>query len=688
MKHDTVSIIIPIYKVAAYLNQCVASACAQTYPHLQIILVDDGSPDECGSICDAWAQRDSRIVVIHKKNGGLSDARNAGLDAAVGKYIYFLDGDDYIEPNLVETVLQHMKPGVDLVAFPYLAHRPNGAISESKAQIGCYELPDGKSRAEFVLDILLQYKIGWEAWSRMYIREKIERYHLRFADNREIFAEDLYFFLCYCARAEQVVCIPDALYHYILRTDSIMGANQQKLNIGRMDRLARHVKAYYQRIGDCQELLAVFPQIYYYIIMNVLGRARDNGLLSGRNNRKKVYEDLDDPRFFKENIRAVLKDYRRLEKNDVGRALADKLSYLRYVVDGFYPGLVMRSRYLYKHPERIDRKMGITAQRQKMIDRLAGQHFDIYVIGTEDFGNIGDHQIARSILAFLGDVCPGKTVIEVTASMYSRCKDALKQGICHNALIVLTGGGNFGDLYPVAQDIRQDVIDTWPQNRKIVFPQTIRFSESDKGQEYLFRAKKTYTPENNVLLVTRETVSYDFAKQNFTCPCLLTPDIVLWSKQQAQLTKDGTALLVLRSDEERASGVAVEKIPALQGKALQRLDHQLTYSVELDCRERAVQWVWKQYQKASIVITDRLHGMIFAAVTGTPCVAVPSCDHKIPGTYRWLEKLPYVRLAHTQEEAEKEAEALINLGLQVYAEDDMKPRFEELVRVVKEYADN
>ena len=99
---EKVSIIIPIYNVAKYVDECVSSACKQTYSNLEIILVNDGSTDDSGAKCDAWMNRDDRIKVIHKINGGLSSARNAGLDAATGTFIYFLDGDDYIESTLLE----------------------------------------------------------------------------------------------------------------------------------------------------------------------------------------------------------------------------------------------------------------------------------------------------------------------------------------------------------------------------------------------------------------------------------------------------------------------------------------------------------------------------------------------------------------------------------------------------------
>ena len=97
-----ISVIIPVYCVEQYLDQCISSVVSQTFTNLEIILVDDGSPDRCGQICDDWALKDVRISVIHKKNGGLSDARNSGIDASKGEYICFVDSDDYLDPHMLE----------------------------------------------------------------------------------------------------------------------------------------------------------------------------------------------------------------------------------------------------------------------------------------------------------------------------------------------------------------------------------------------------------------------------------------------------------------------------------------------------------------------------------------------------------------------------------------------------------
>ena len=120
MREPLISIIIPVYGVEEYLNQCLESVVNQTYANLEIILVDDGSKDNCPAMCDGWANKDSRIKVVHKENGGLSSARNAGLDIFTGEYVAFVDSDDYIAQDMYELLYSRAKEGnYDIVDCGY-----------------------------------------------------------------------------------------------------------------------------------------------------------------------------------------------------------------------------------------------------------------------------------------------------------------------------------------------------------------------------------------------------------------------------------------------------------------------------------------------------------------------------------------------------------------------------------------
>lgn len=218
------SVIVPIYKVEEYLRECVDSILAQTYSNLQVILVDDGSPDGCGAICDEYKEKDPRVEVIHKPNGGLGSARNAGLDAAKGKYVYFVDSDDFIHTNEVEVTLAEMeKGGWDLCAFGAVVYEngqegaPIGRVARTE-----FHMETEEERCKFLCRFFLKGRVRWEAWSRVFRREIIEKNGLRFGDERKIFAEDMDFCYRYLMYCRNMVCVPDNLYAYRMRGSSIM----------------------------------------------------------------------------------------------------------------------------------------------------------------------------------------------------------------------------------------------------------------------------------------------------------------------------------------------------------------------------------------------------------------------------------------------------------------------------------
>ena len=139
MDTELISVIIPVYKVEKYIERCITSVKKQSYFNIEIILVDDGSPDNCGIICDKYAETDSRIKVIHKKNGGLSDARNAGLDIATGQYICFIDSDDYIEKDTLKDMYNNIvMTRADITICNYYT-----VDSEGNKQWESENIPDG-----------------------------------------------------------------------------------------------------------------------------------------------------------------------------------------------------------------------------------------------------------------------------------------------------------------------------------------------------------------------------------------------------------------------------------------------------------------------------------------------------------------------------------------------------------------
>lgn len=163
-RQPLVSIIVPVYKVEPYLRRCVDSVLAQTYPNTEVILVDDGSPDGCPAICDEYAAADSRVSVIHQANGGLSAARNAALDVARGEWVYFVDSDDWVEPDIIEACIEKVvEHGVDMVVFDHLSEGGrsfDGLVST--------DMPAGVHSSYETLNALYHDRIDFGAWHILY----------------------------------------------------------------------------------------------------------------------------------------------------------------------------------------------------------------------------------------------------------------------------------------------------------------------------------------------------------------------------------------------------------------------------------------------------------------------------------------------------------------------------------------
>ena len=210
----SVSIIVPVYSVEPYLRKCIDSIIKQTYKNLEIILVDDGSPDSCGDICDEYAARDERIIVIHKQNGGLSDARNAGLDVAKGDYVQFVDSDDWIEKDCCETAIQKASIfHADIVCFGYLESFPSGRdvkhVVESSGE---------RNKLELVKEL-----VSGEGVIRDYVWNKLFRRNLldgiRFPKGRCFEDMDVTYKLFH--RAYKIYTVNTIFYHYIRRSGSL-----------------------------------------------------------------------------------------------------------------------------------------------------------------------------------------------------------------------------------------------------------------------------------------------------------------------------------------------------------------------------------------------------------------------------------------------------------------------------------
>lgn len=216
------SIIVPIYKVEQYLEKCVHSLLNQTYRNIEIILVDDGSPDNCPKICDEFGELDNRVVVIHKDNGGLSDARNKGLEIAQGEYIMFVDSDDYIKTNACEQFVEFIQQGYDILIG-------DACIEGGSANIEHIEKTETVYTGEgYLLTALTAGKMPMAAWLNVYRKKFLEDNELRFKYGR--LHEDEEFTPRAFLKAEKVHYTGIVFYHYIIRDNSITTQKDKRKN--------------------------------------------------------------------------------------------------------------------------------------------------------------------------------------------------------------------------------------------------------------------------------------------------------------------------------------------------------------------------------------------------------------------------------------------------------------------------
>lgn len=243
---DKISVIVPIYNVEQYLRKCIDSIINQTYKNLEIILVDDGSTDASGEICNKYEQQDERIRVIHKKNGGAADARNKGLEVMTGKFVSFVDSDDWIEYNFYENMIeQAIKYNADIVVSNYNYVSDNGDIICRYEKNDKVRYNTEEAMNEMIHDGFIQAVI----WNKLYLKSCIK--DIRFKVGK--ICEDEFFTYKIIANAKEVVYNSKPLYFYRKREGSVM----DKYKLNRLD----GVDAIYERL---QFIKNKFPSLYKY----------------------------------------------------------------------------------------------------------------------------------------------------------------------------------------------------------------------------------------------------------------------------------------------------------------------------------------------------------------------------------------------------------------------------------------
>lgn len=273
---EKISIVVPIYNVEKYIRKSVDSLLKQTYKNIEIILVDDGSPDRCGEICDEYATTDNRVIVIHKKNGGLSDARNAGIEIACGQYISFIDSDDYVAPHYCEILYKHLKENSADISICSFQSFYEGEDCQEKISDDV-EVMDSNLALKSLYNNVEGYGQSMHvAWGKLYKKElfNIIKYPVGKINEDEFVIHHLY------GMANKVVLNKSILYYYLQRDNSIMGQPFSEKRFDSLEALMDRI-IYFQNRG-LKELKQKTCMQYNYFI-------RDNYyLIKDKKLRKKL----------------------------------------------------------------------------------------------------------------------------------------------------------------------------------------------------------------------------------------------------------------------------------------------------------------------------------------------------------------------------------------------------------------
>lgn len=310
----------------------------------------------------------------------------------------------------------------------------------------------------------------------------------------------------------------------------------------------------------------------------------------------------------------------------------------------------------------------------------------IIIMGIPHHGNLGDNAIALAEEQMVEKYFQNSEVIKLPEKNLIEYAKNIKEDINDEDLILLHGGGNIGDTYMVPEEGRRFIIENFPNNRIIVFPQTAFFD----SEEELEKSKKIYNNHKKLVIMAREEKSYNLMKKVFDkCQIILTPDIVMSMKQTLNLPRKDILFLFRQDKEQTLKLQEQEKIKEIITEKFgnyiltdMHLGEDVT-DMEGEKRINALKDKFEEFNKAKLVITDRLHGMIFAAITETPCVVFGSYTHKIIESYKWLKDLGYIEFCDKIELLNEKIEKVVNCNNIKY---DNKFAEDKISKVLMEFS--
>jgi len=323
--------------------------------------------------------------------------------------------------------------------------------------------------------------------------------------------------------------------------------------------------------------------------------------------------------------------------------------------------------------------------------RHAGDRKKIVIFMCPEHGNLGDHAIAHAENTFFRTYFPDALIMEVSYKHYLYDRPGIIKNIRKGDILATHGGGYFGMIYFHDEEMVRDIITTFPQNKIVVMPQTIFFDDSERSKKELIISKSIMSSHPHLIFCAREKGSYNFVISNnllvSNSNCHLIPDMFLYRDEDLHNSARKGILLCFRRDHESIIDTfqkrEIEGMASRTGEKVSWTDTVIDNPISIKERGIALDSKLNEFRSAKLVITDRLHGMFFAAVTGTPCIAFDNISGKIKGCYQWIKKLGYIQMNDNPSELIDHIPRLLSLENCVYDNSSLINYYDELANLIK-----
>lgn len=760
-KSPMISVIIPIYNAALYLKECLDSIILQSFSDIEIICVNDGSSDGSDEILKIYKERDNRIHIVTQDNQGLSVARNNGVKSATGKYLIFVDSDDWIEKDALNALYDKMeRQQLEVCCFNAFAFgRDEGSAKKAGQKNRNYfsRVLDEDivcSGLEVLLSLLKSHYYNAPVWTNMVLRSFYQEKDLSFYPG--IIHEDEPWSFKMLLSANRVGCINKSLYHYRIRSKSITGSETSFQNAFGYYKGSELTLKCLEAIKHEEDPIK-YADVMEYPLILLKSAINDYCLCTEEEKRRRYSLPIQELANFERIVvynaslldQMQMKEHElissreaihnlQLEKKNNRVQLKEAQDQIKEIRSSYAFRIGRRITWL---PHKIKRQCILVGKKVKLIKRLgrrisskeakkiaeekkqdnaySGVLADDnkylstqllikesnqpmpdtsnelkkkvgWLLGTPVHDNIGDHLIAEAEIEYINSMSLLDYLYEITEQQLLTDFDNQTKRVGQNDILFLHGGGNLGNLWNVPEEIREKIIERFKNNIKIVFPQSIYFSEDKEGENASQRARTIYCGNNNVVLCCRDIYSYEYARKHFSCKLILIPDIVLWKKRKSscQFERNG-AMTLFRKDRESAlpdeSKIIIDRKLAQLFESLDQYDTVLPYGIDENHREVEIASFIDRIASVRLVITDRLHGMILCAITGTPCIVFGNNHHKIEGVYLWIKELKYIYFCHQIEELDQAIEQVMRVETCDYPENRMQELFMDLTKNIRDF---